>query len=317
MPTLLTPLHMHAGMAAGSDVVSEALRGAQAEAANSEAPSCSDTAASARAAARAYEHFYSADSAVPSGVLEGYTVWRPRLRRNPPPDFTTLPDSDTDGDYPPLPMIGELSKASSWELAAIDRAAAMLSPAASVTSESELDLSAPPDVQPSDAEFSDDLTARDGPGLPGELGGMEGDIMQAAAASVVQPETSTSGALSYIQSLRQRLLAANTAHTVTAAAAAGVQSEKKWSSQSGSRPRAPKPDVRDEDGHSCPVHWFVADDNSSKIRYISLQVRHCSKPLLLLNFPATRCTDSHSYSFLVIYGMFHCFVHPFHISTSV
>lgn len=27
----------------------------------------------------------------------------------------------------------------------------------------------------------------------------------------------------------------------------------------------------DAEGHQCPVHWFVADDTRSQIRYFSLQ----------------------------------------------
>lgn len=39
------------------------------------------------------------------------------------------------------------------------------------------------------------------------------------------------------------------------------------------RPRVHKPDTRDSDGHTCPVHWFVADDTVTKIRHFSLQAR--------------------------------------------
>jgi hypothetical protein len=268
---LLILVDPHAGMAAASDAACEALRAAQLD--NAETSGSGDTAASARAAARAFDHFYAdslqgPDTLVPSGILEGYTVWRPRLRNG---------GNCASNSAGPLPALGDF-KSSCWDLAAIERAAAMLSPASSVTSESDLDLGAPLGSTQGDSDDSDDLTTRDGPGLRDQLtSGMEGDIMHAAAASVFQPETSTAPTLPYIQSLRQRLLAANTAHTVTAAGAAGVQHEGKRpsesSSSSGSRPQTLKPDVRDENGHSCPVHWFVADDESSKIRYISLQVR--------------------------------------------
>ena len=88
--------------------------------------------------------------------------------------------------------------------------------------------------------------------------------MHAAAASVLAPHNATKAAQEYIEAIRQRLLAAKTVRTVTAAA--GEREPE------GER-RVAKPDVSDGNGHSCPVHWFVADDGASRIRYFSLQVR--------------------------------------------
>lgn len=68
--------------------------------------------------------------------------------------------------------------------------------------------------------------------------------------------------------------------TVTAAAAASREPPK--------RPRVIKPDTRDGDGHSSPVHWFVADDTVTKIRHFSLQVCHRVPTCLCSGLP-TNC----------------------------
>lgn len=59
--------------------------------------------------------------------------------------------------------------------------------------------------------------------------------------------------------------------TVTAAAAASREPPQ----------RVHKPDTRDSEGHTCPVHWFVADDTATKIRHFSLQARTSCLPAVV------------------------------------
>jgi hypothetical protein len=265
------------------------------------APSRPDTLAAASAAAHAFDHFYSTiqgDASERAGQLEGYTVWRPRHRApaaNAPalrPTSTSgvLPFSHdldeaiadfTDGTQFSLPLSRGGSPAAeewepTWELAIIERAASLLSSSSSSASSFASFGSGSTPLPTNTSDIND--------GTEGELqrttaisgtnnieGGMEGDLMHAAATSVLAPGEETSSARSYIEAIHQRLLAAGTVRTVTAAAAAGVREEEE--ARHHPRPRLPKPDGRGVDGHLCPVHWFVADDDVTRIRYFSLQVR--------------------------------------------
>ena len=103
-----------------------------------------------------------------------------------------------------------------------------------------------------------------GPELKDFAGGMEGDIMQAAANATASMNPSDTEEVGYLEKLRQRVLAVSTVKEVTFAAGAARKPPR--------RAGVPKPDTRDSEGHSCPVHWFVADDPSSNIRFFSLQV---------------------------------------------
>lgn len=104
----------------------------------------------------------------------------------------------------------------------------------------------------------------EGPELKDFAGGMEGDIMQAAAIATVSMDASDVEEVGYLEKLRQRVLAVSTVKEVTFAAGAARQPPR--------RAGVPKPDTRDSEGHTCPVHWFVADDSASNIRFFSLQV---------------------------------------------
>ena len=95
----------------------------------------------------------------------------------------------------------------------------------------------------------------EGPELKDFAGGMEGDIMQAAAIASVSMDASDREEVGYLEKLRQRVLAVSTVKEVTFAAGAARQPPR--------RAGVPKPDTRDSEGHTCPVHWFVADDPSS------------------------------------------------------
>ena len=111
-----------------------------------------------------------------------------------------------------------------------------------------------------------------GPELKDFAGGMEGDIMQAAAIASVSMDASDVEEVGYLEKLRQRVLAVSTVKEVTLAAGAARQPPR--------RAGVPKPDTRDSEGHTCPVHWFVADDPTSNIRFFSLQV-----PIFSLQIP--------------------------------
>ena len=125
-----------------------------------------------------------------------------------------------------------------------------------------------------------------------------GDLLQAAANSVLASTAATAtappasdgaaaaadtgagssgGAGGHIEGLRQRLLAASTVRTVTAAAAAGVAADDGMDSgrdaEDAQEQAIPEPQTRDAAGHTCPVHWFVADDEDMNMRYFVLQVR--------------------------------------------
>jgi hypothetical protein len=185
--------------------------------------STSDQEASARAAAHAFDHFQSTlqarngDAAATPGHLEGYTVWRPRRRATAPPADTPAAAASSmltsalaslglggGGSDGPVGAVDDDSDApwdSAWALASVD------SPHREALSRSSSPPARAPPAAAADAgdalPANEVLPAPDAPAT-GAGSGMEGDLLHAAAASVLAPDSATPEARGHLEEMRQR-----------------------------------------------------------------------------------------------------------------